>query len=137
MPKAQQADTSMIILGSAVAIVVIGILTLWFYLSYGARHVPVIAYSDFGPMVVRNSEFSVKASFSVQTRTEDAAWLTQHQKELAFALQAALADADGARLRGPEGVQYVQDMLRDAANTALKTRSIESVLLTDFIVQAE
>lgn len=137
MAKARQADTSMIVLGSAVAIVVIGILAFWFYFSYGTRHVPAIAYSNFGPIVVRNTEFSVKASFAVQTRNEDAAWLAQHKKELDFALQTALSTADAMRLREPEGVLYVQEMLLEAANTALNTRSIEGVLLTDFIVQSE
>lgn len=137
MAKVRQADTSIIILGSAVAIVVIGILAVWFYLSYNTRHVPTIAYENFGPLVVRNSEFSVKTSFAVQTRNADAAWLAQHKRELDFALQAALVNADAQRLRAPDGINYVQELLREAANQALNTHSIESVLLTDFIMQTE
>ena len=48
-----------------------------------------------------------------------------------------MANADPKRLREPEGVSYVQTILRDAANTALSTRNIEEALLTDFIVQGQ
>ncbi len=135
--KTRQIDTNVIVIGGALAIVLIGMLSVWLYFSYSNRPVPPSTYASFGPVVVRSSEFAIKATISVQTRNEDAKWLASHKKELDFALQAALANVDHQRLREPEGITYVQTILRDAANTALNTRNIEAVLLTDFIVQAQ
>lgn len=135
--KARQIDTNVVIIGGAFAIVLIGVMSIWLYFSYSARPVSPSTYASFGPLVVRSSEFSIKATIAVQTRMEDAKWLASHKKELDFALQTALANFDPKRLREPESVTYVQTTLRDAANKALNTRNIEEVLLTDFIVQAE
>ena len=137
MAKAKQIDTNVIIIGAALAIVLVGMVSVWLYFSYSARPVSPSTYTSLDPVVVRSSEFAIKATIAVQTRKEDAKWLANNKKELNFALQAALANADLTRLREPEGVTYVQTMLRDAGNTALNTRNIEEVLLTDFIVQAQ
>ncbi len=137
MAKARQVDTNVIIIGGALAIVLVGVLSVWLYVSYSSRPVSSSTYSNFGPVVVRSSEFAIKATIAVQTRNEDANWLASHKRELDFALQAALSSVDPQRLRGPDGITYVQTTLRDAANTALNTRNIEEVLLTDFIVQAQ
>lgn len=135
--KASQIDTNVVIIGGAFAIVLIGILSVWLYLSYSAKPVSPSTYASFGPVVVRSSDFAIKATMAVQTRNEDASWLASNKKELDFALQTALANVDPLRLRDPQSVTYVQTTLRDAANKALNTRNIEEVLLTDFIVQAE
>ncbi|RBA23850.1 flagellar basal body-associated FliL family protein [Herminiimonas fonticola] len=135
--KTRQIDTNVIIIGGALAIVLVGMLSVWLYFSYGARPVSPSTYTSFGPVVVRSSEFAIKATIAVQTRNEDATWLASNKKQLDFALQAALANVDLKRLREPEGLTYVQTILRDAGNTALNTRNIEAVLLTDFIVQAQ
>lgn len=137
MAKARQIDTNVIIIGGAFAIVLIGMMSIWLYFSYSPQPVSPSTYSSFGPVVVRSSEFAIKATIAVQTRNEDANWLASRKKELDFAFQAALANVDPKRLREPEGVSYVQTILRDAGNTALNTRNIEEVLLTDFIVQAQ
>lgn len=135
--KPRQTDTSVIILASALAVVLVGIVAGWLYISYLARPVASSSFASFGPMVVRSSEFSIKATIAVQTRNEDASWVKSHKKELDFALQAALGNVDAHRVRTPEGVTYVQEMLRDAANKALNTTHIQEVLLTDFIVQGQ
>ncbi len=135
--KASQIDTNVIIIGGALAIVLIGMLSIWLYFSYISRPVSPSTYASFGPVVVRSSEFAIKATIAVQTRKEDAKWLASRKKELDFALQAALANVDLKRLREPEGITYVQTILLDAGNAALNTRKIEEVLLTDFIVQAQ
>lgn len=136
MAKAKQTDMNVVVIGAALAFVAIAILAAWFYLSYRALPVAASSYTSFGPVVVRSSQFSVKTSYAVQTRNEDEEWVKKHQKELNFAVQAALANADPQRLRDPDGVTYLQEMLRDAANTALNTRNVEAILLTDLIVQA-
>lgn len=137
MAKAKQTDTNVVILACILALLLIAILFAGLYFMYSGRPVSASTYSSFGPIVVRSSEFSIKATFAVQTRNEDADWVKNHQRELNFVLQTALANADPKRLREPDGVIYVQTMLRDAANTALNTRNVEDVLLTDFIVQGQ
>ena len=136
MAKAKQTEMNAAIIGATLALVVIAVLAVWFFLSYRALPVASSSYTSFGPVVVRSSQFSVKTSYAVQTRNEDEEWAKKHQKELNFAVQAALANADPQRLRDPDSVTYLQEMLRDAANTALNTRNVEAILLTDLIVQA-
>ncbi|MDO8306042.1 flagellar basal body-associated FliL family protein [Herminiimonas sp.] len=136
MAKAKQTEMNAAIIGATLALVVIAILAVWFFLSYRALPVASSSYTSFGPVVVRSSQFSVKTSYAVQTRNDDEEWVKSHQKELNFAVQAALANADPQRLRDPDSVTYLQEMLRDAANTALNTRNVEAILLTDLIVQA-
>ncbi len=135
--KPRQTDTIVIILGSVLAVVLIAIVAGWIHMSYIARPVAAFSFASFGPVVVRNSEFSIRATIAVQTRNKDAGWVAKHKKELDFALQLALGNADAQRVRTPESVTYVQEMLRDAANKALNTTNIQEVLLTDFIVQRQ
>lgn len=135
--KARQIDTNVVILGGAFAVVLVGFLSIWLYFSYSARPLSPSTYASFGPVVVRNSEFSIKATVAVQTSNEDAKWLANNKMSLDFALQNALTNLQADRLREPESIKYVQTALRDAANQALNTHNIEEVLLTDFIVQAE
>jgi flagellar basal body-associated protein FliL len=137
MAKNRQSDRFIIvILCSILACMVFGMAIAGFYLQYGLRLVSPVSYSSFGPVVVRGSQFSIKATMALETRNEDASWAENHQPELDAALQTALLNADPQRIRGPEGVTYVQGMLRDAANAALKTRNVQEVLLTNFIVQS-
>lgn len=137
MANTRQVDTNVIIIGGALATVLIGILSIWLYFSYSARPVSPSTYASFGPVMVRSSEVAIKATIAVQTQNEYADWLSSNKKQLDFALQAALSSIDPQRLREPEGLAYVQTTLRDAANTALNTSNIEAVLLTDFIVQTQ
>ncbi|MES2026548.1 MAG: flagellar basal body-associated FliL family protein [Pseudomonadota bacterium] len=140
MVKTKQSGNLLItILGGTLAIgavVAIGIAIAWFYFKPSAQQLSPIAYSNFGPMVVRSSQLSIKATVALQTHKEDAAWVQRNKAALDVALQAALANVDSQRVRTPEGAAYVQEMLRDVANATLKTRSVQEVLLTDYIVQS-
>ncbi len=136
MPKARQSDNFTAYVLVALTCTVICIAMTWMYLLYQERTASNIAYSSFGPIVVRGSEFSIRATMAVQTRNKDASWVEANQKQLNFAMQAALASADPVRARAPDGVTYVQGILRDAVNTALGTRNVQEILLTDFVIQA-
>jgi flagellar basal body-associated protein FliL len=140
MLKARQSGNLMLtVLGGTLAIaavVAIGIAIAWFYFKPSAQQLSSIAYSNFGPMVVRSSQLSIKASVALQTHKEEAAFVERNKAALDIALQAALANVDPQRVRTPDGAAYVQEMLRDVANATLKTRSVQEVLLTDYVVQS-
>lgn len=137
MAKSKQSDTRVTMLGVVVAIAVVaGIAVAWFYFQYYGRPTSPVTYSSFGPVVVRGSQFSIRATVAVQTQNADASWVQTHRKELNFALQTALTNADPVRVKGPGGLAYLQGILRDAANTALNTHNVQEILLTDFVIQS-
>lgn len=135
MAKARQSDNFTVSILIAVTCAVLCMAIAWMYFDYKQRTASYIAYSNFGPLVVRGSDFSIRATVAVQTRNEDISWVENNEKAVNFALQAALAAADPKRVRTPEGVTYVQEMLRDAVNASLGTQNVQDILLTDFVVQ--
>ncbi|MNK04601.1 Flagellar basal body-associated protein FliL [compost metagenome] len=139
MVRARQSGNSLlaIIVGMLAVMIAIaaGIAFAWYYLEADKKHVPPIAYSSFDPIVVRSSGFAIKTTIVLQTAPEEAAWVQGNKAALTVALQTALASADLERVKTPDGVAYVQGLLRDAANKALQTRSVQEVLLTDYVLQ--
>jgi flagellar basal body-associated protein FliL len=135
MARVKQSDNFAAYILIAVVCAVMCVVMTWMYFDYKQRTASYLAYSDFGPIVARGSDFSIRASLAVQTRNEDTAWIEKNKKAVNSALQAALASADPVRARAPEGVTYVQGMLRDAVNTSLGTQNVQEILLTDFIIQ--
>lgn len=117
-------------------VIAAGIAFAWYYLEAEKKHVPPIAYASFEPIVVRSSGFAIKTSIVLQTSPEEVAWVQSNKPALTVALQTALTSADAARVQSPDGVAYVQGLLRDAANKTLQTRSVQEVLLTDYVVQS-
>jgi flagellar basal body-associated protein FliL len=85
---------------------------------------------------VRGDDYSLRATLTVQTSTEQESWLNGNQAQLSAALQNALTKADPARIRKPDGVTYLQDMLRDTTNSSLHTKNVQEILLTDFVIQS-
>lgn len=136
MAKAQQSDNFIAYLLGLLIFVVACVAVAWFYFQYTERFSPPVNYSSFGPIVVRASTFSIKATIVVQTRREDTSWAKNHNAELDLALQTALANVDPALVKGAGGLAYVQGMLRDAADAALNTHNVQEILLTDFIIQS-
>lgn len=135
MARAKQSDNSAAYILITVVCAVICVAMMWMYFDYKQRTASYLAYSDFGPIVARGADFSIRASVAVQTRNEDTSWVETNKKAVSIALQAALASADPTRVRAPEGVTYVQGMLRDAVNASLGTQNVQEILLTDFVVQ--
>lgn len=134
----QSGNSLLAILVGIVAVMIAiaaGIGFAWYYLQADKKHVPPIAYTSFEPIVVRASAFAVKTTIVLQTSPEEAAWVQSNKPALKVALQTALNSADVERVKSPEGIAYVQGLLRDAANKSLQTRSVQEVLLTDYVVQ--
>lgn len=135
MARAKHSDNFAAYILITIVCAVVCVVMAWVYFDYKQRTASYPAYSDFGPIVARGSDFSIRASVAVQTRNEDTSWIEKNKKAVNMALQAALASADPARVRAPEGVTYVQGMLRDSVNASLGTQYVQEILLTDFIVQ--
>lgn len=135
-PKTKQSDNLlMYIVCGAVVLVGLGYAGIWFYFQQ-TRLQSDVSYATYGPMVVRAQQFSIKTTIAVQTSKDHASWLGESKKELEFALQTALANTNQSRIRQPDGVAYLQEELRDAINTTLKTKNVQQILLTDFIIQS-
>lgn len=136
MKKAQQPDNFVFyVVGVALVLVVLGFAAAGFYFQKNAYTPPPVSYAQMGPVVVRTSQFSIKASFAVETGNGDVQWVRENWTELRVVLQTALEGINPERARGPDGLLYVQGVLRDAANSAFHTQNIQQVLLTDFIIQ--
>lgn len=137
MAKASKNDTSIILPASLLLLALVVAFGLaWLYLKNANKVRPDVAYSSFGPVVVRAEEYSIAASFALQTSPADVSWIEQHHKELDILLRQALTGADPARIRSPNGLQALQSALKETGNTALKTQKIQQVLFTDFIIQS-
>lgn len=135
MARAKQSDNFAAYILITIICAVVCVAMMWMYFDYKQRTASYLAYSDFGPIVARGSDFSIRASVAVQTRNEDTSWIEKNKKAVNMALQAALASADPVRVRAPEGVTYIQGMLRESVNASLGTQYVQEILLTDFIVQ--
>ena len=135
MAKARQSDNFAAYMLIVVICAILCVAMVWMYFDYKQRTASYVAYASFGPMVVRGSDFSIRATISVQTSNGDLSWVEKHKKAVNFALQSALAAADPVRARAPDGVTYVQDMLHASLDQTLGTRAVQDILLTDFIIQ--
>ncbi|GGI18120.1 MAG: flagellar basal body-associated FliL family protein [Oxalicibacterium faecigallinarum] len=133
-PKATQSDNTAAYILLAIVVIAIAGFMGWMYFQYKERAAAGIAYTSFGPIVVRGSEFSVRTSVSVQSRSGNASAMNEQGKQIEFALQSAFSQLDPRRAKQPDGVAYVQQVARDSVKSAIGP-SVEDVLITDFIIQ--
>lgn len=137
MAKTTKKESSIVLTASlAIAALAVAFALTWLYLQYADKNRPEVAYAPFKPVVVRAQEYSIAASFVLQTSHADASWVSKNQKELETVLKSALNDADPKGIRAPNGLQALQVALKDAGNKALKTDKIQQFLFTDFIIQS-
>jgi len=134
-PKASQSDNTVAYLLLSIVVVAILAFMAWMYMQHKERAAAAIAYTSFGPMVVRGAEFSMRTTLSIQSRSGDASAVSGQTKHIEFALQSALSELDPQRARGPNGVAYLQQVARDSVRSVVGTTTVEDVLVTDFIIQ--
>jgi flagellar basal body-associated protein FliL len=72
----------------------------------------------------------------VQTANEQESWAENNKQRVEYALNTALSNVDQERVRQPDGIAYLQGVLRDSVNRELNTKNVQEVLLTDFIIQS-
>ncbi|MBC7499465.1 MAG: flagellar basal body-associated FliL family protein [Herminiimonas sp.] len=136
MLKPKKERSIVVTASLVVAALVVAFAMTWIYLQYASKVRVDVAYAPFKPVVVRAQDYSIAASFVLQTSTADAAWVAKNQKQLEAVLQEALNEADANGIRAPNGLQALQVSLRNISNEALQTTKIQQVLLTDFIIQS-
>lgn len=136
MLKPKKERSIVVTASLVVAALVVAFAMTWIYLQYASKVRADVAYAPFKPVVVRAQDYSIAASFVLQTSTADAAWVAKNQKQLEAVLQEALNEADANGIRAPNGLQALQVSLRNISNEALQTTKIQQVLLTDFIIQS-
>lgn len=134
-PKVSQSDNTVAYVLLSIVVIAICAFMGWMYFEYKTRTEAGIAYTTFGPMVVRGSEFSLRTSVSVQSRSGNASIVSEQGKQIEFALQSGFSELDPHRAKQPDGITYVQQVARDSVRSILGTQSVEDVLITDFIIQ--
>jgi flagellar basal body-associated protein FliL len=121
------------------AVVVAGLVAIflftWSQLRTPGDVQPVMAYAKFGPYLVQTQKFEITTTIAVGTGMDSARWAKQQKKNLDVVFQMVLAKADPRLIAGKNGMQTMQDSLRDAANQYLHTNNIETVFLTNFIMR--
>lgn len=122
--------------GLSLVVIASAILLTWLYLKNANKIRPTVAYSSFAPVVVRGPEYSIAATFALQTSPGDKSWVDKHQTQLTEVFKDALNGVDPAILRAPNGLLAVQKSMKEIGNTALKTEKIQQILFTDFIMQS-
>jgi flagellar basal body-associated protein FliL len=117
---------------------ILGFAFLWFRAGSTA-HVPTpdVAYAKFGPVGVQLNGYAFSATLAVQTSAEDTEWANQNKQALNDVLHAALSKVDPATLRKPANFLPLQETLKAAANTAFNTDRVQSVLITDFVMESD
>ena len=136
-PAPKQRDNFlMYTVGGALLLVFVGCVIGGLYYKRAVSLRPQVAYVSFGPMVVRASTYSIRASLAVQTATDEESWMESNKERIQYALQTALSNVDEQRVRQKDGVAYLQNVLRDGVNHDLHTGNVRDVLLTDFIIQS-
>ena len=120
---------------TALLVVVVGFASAWIYFN-SKPEAPPFAYSDFGPIIVRTSQYSLKTKLSLQTSDDNVSWVKDHRAQMTAVMEKFMATLDFDRVRAPGGLTYVQDVLRDAANSEFHTDNVQNILLTDFIIQS-
>lgn len=117
---------------------VLALLAVGFYFTYvslnPSRNKIPVAYTKVGPFVVSNQTYSIQTSLSIQTDGEDAKWINAHKTSLESVLKNTISTADPKLVMSPNGLQAIQDSMKDASNKEFKTKAIQSVLFTDFVL---
>ncbi|HEY8102634.1 MAG TPA: flagellar basal body-associated FliL family protein [Burkholderiaceae bacterium] len=93
-----------------------------------------VAYAKFNAIVVTNQNYSIKTDISVQVSSENEAWLKKNKAPIENILRNSLADVDPKIATGPNGLQALQESLKNAANSVLNTNRIQNVFFTDFLL---
>lgn len=116
-------------------ITLLALLLTGFYFTWmsGQSHDP-IAYAKFNSILITNQNYSIKTDISVQVASENEPWLAKNKKQLETVLRNSLANMDPKIATSPNGLQALQESLKDAGNGAFNTNSIQHVFFTDFIL---
>ncbi|MGZ3236707.1 MAG: flagellar basal body-associated FliL family protein [Burkholderiaceae bacterium] len=114
---------------------VLAILLAGFYFAWmSTQHNKPVAYAAFNSMVITNQNYSIKTDISVQVSSENEVWLKKNKAPLENILRNSLSDVDPKIATNPNGLEVLQESLKNAANSAFKTNRIQNVFFTDFLL---
>lgn len=97
---------------------------------------PEVSFSAFGPYQIETQDLSISAKLAVQTSRADASWPNSNRETLNTVFKHILEATDPKILKGPHGLQQLQDQLTQGCNEELHTKYVQAVLLTDFVAQS-
>ena len=114
---------------------VLTILLAGFYFAWiSIQHPDPVAYAKFNAIVVTNQNYSIKTDIAVQVSSENESWLKKNKASLENVLRNSLAEVDSKITTGPNGLQMLQESLKNAVNSAFKTDRIQNVFFTNFLL---
>ena len=134
MPKRPAHDNLLYVIGIVTVVLAVGFTLAWFYLQYADRQSREINYMKLPDVAISRDGHSISASFAVRTSAADAQWASQNKLALEQVMKQALLAVDPLRVRAPNGLQALQNTVRDASNLTLHTDKVQEVLVTDFLV---
>ncbi len=141
MKKISPVDTSQDNLVAYVASVVIVALAIvigigWYYFQSTERIRVDVAYAKVGPLKVQTQGFTIRTTVAVQTRPNNDRWTLEQRRILESVFQKTLAETDPKTILTADGMQALQNLLKNAGNMALNTSVVQGVVLTDFLLVA-
>jgi flagellar basal body-associated protein FliL len=138
MSKASSQDN---FVAYVAATVVVALAAIFIFTWSQVRNVnqikPTVAYAKFGPYQVETQNYSLTVSLAVQTSIADSDWANDNRQLLNVILKKILANIDIQAAKAPNGLQSVQDALRQGCNAGMSTNIVQAVLLTNFVFQAQ
>lgn len=122
---------------AALALLAASFALVWFYLHHKDRLQRETSYLTLPPVAISRDGHSMSATIAVRTSAADADWAARNKAALQNAAQRVLMEFDPRQVQGAQvaqGLQTLQDKLREAGNAALQAPGLQEVLLTDFLL---
>lgn len=110
---------------------------VWFYLHHKDRLQRETRYLTLPPVAISRDGHSMSAIIAIKTSAADADWAARNKAALQNAAQRVLMEFDPKQVQGAQvaqGLQTLQNKLREAGNAALQSPGLQEVLLTDFLL---
>jgi hypothetical protein len=135
MPKRPARDNLLLyVIGIVTVVLAVGFGLAWLYLQYADKQSREINYLNLPQVAISRDGHSISASFAVRTSAADAKWASQNKSALEQVMKQSLLAVDPVHVRAPNGLQALQNTVRDASNLTLHTDKVQEVLVTDFLV---
>lgn len=119
---------------TALVALALAFAAVWLYLQYAQKQQSEVRYLLLPSVAISRDGHSISASFGVRTNGANAAWAAENKNSLEQIMKRGLMEVDPQRVRAPNGIQQLQDTLREASNAALHTDKVQEVLVTDLLV---
>ncbi|MBI3285838.1 MAG: flagellar basal body-associated FliL family protein [Burkholderiales bacterium] len=106
-----------------------------FYSNVGNKNAAGLSYIILPKNVTNLKGQVISMQVTIQVNHSDEYWLQENKKVLADLFQIEVAKIDPGDLHSEEGFEAVQTQLKTGMNKALQDDKIQSVLLTELLIQ--